>query len=55
MEAKELARGLRVLGTLQRLIGFSRSEGLQLLALVVARRAGWAEDGCRLSDAVKAL
>jgi len=55
MKAKELARGLRVLGTLQRLIGFSRSEGLQLLALVVARRAAWAEGGCRLSDAVKAL
>ena len=55
VEANELARGLRVLGTLQRLIGFSRSEGLQLLALAVARRAAWVEDGCRLSDAVKAL
>ena len=55
MKANELAKGLRVLGTLQRLIGFSRSEGLQLLALAVARRAAWVEDGCRLSDAVKAL
>ena len=55
MEANELARGLRVLGTLQRLIGFSRSEGLHLLALIVAHRATWVEDGCRLSDGVKAL
>ena len=50
--SKQLARSLRALGMLQRLIGFSHMESFRLLNLVIARRAGWTEDGCRLSEAV---